>query len=111
VLKFDHDYRDNTAIQLASNVSVGGTTMQEFEDRFTEKGQVTIPQEIRRLLGLHAGDVVRFEVVGEEVRIRRATSKLLSGFGVVTPKQRPEDFHSPREAFEKGVAEEVVSET
>ena len=27
--------------------------MQEFESTVTEKGQVTIPIEIRRLMGLH----------------------------------------------------------
>src|SRR5579864_6902469 len=89
---------------------LGGTRMQEFEARLTEKGQIIIPQEIRRLLGLHPGDVVHFEVLGEEVRIKRAGSKLLAGFGSVTPKQRPEDFCRIREEFEKGVAEEVVSE-
>ena len=84
--------------------------MQEFETRLTEKGQVTIPQEIRRLIGLQPHDMVRFEVVGEEVRLRRAASKLLAGFGAVTPQHRPEDFRNTREEFEKGVAKEVVSE-
>ena len=84
--------------------------MQEFEARLTEKGQVTIPQEIRRSLGLQTDDVVRFEVIGEEVRIIGATSKLLAGFGSVAPKRRPEDFHSIREEVEKGIAEEVASE-
>jgi hypothetical protein len=54
--------------------------------------------------------MVRFEVVGGEVRIRRATSKLLAGFGAVTPQHQPEDFQSIREEFEKGVAEEASSE-
>ncbi len=84
--------------------------MQEFETRLTEKGQVTIPLEIRRLLGLQPHDMIRFEVVGEEVRIKRATSKLLAGFGAVTPKQRPEDFRSICEKVEKEIAENVVSE-
>jgi AbrB family looped-hinge helix DNA binding protein len=84
--------------------------MQEFETRLTEKGQVTIPHEIRRLIGLQPHDTVRFEVVGGEVRIRRATSKLLAGFGAVTPQYQPEDFRSIREEFEKGVAKEVISE-
>jgi antitoxin PrlF len=85
-------------------------TMQEFETRLTEKGQVTIPLEIRRLIGLQPRDMIRFEVVGGEVRIRRAASKLLAGFGAVSPQNQPEDFPSIREEFEKGVAEETVSE-
>lgn len=36
--------------------------MKEFETTFTKKGEVTIPQEIRNLMGLHPGDKVRFEV-------------------------------------------------
>jgi len=84
--------------------------MREFETTLTEKGQVTIPLEIRRILGLRPRDRVRFEVEGEVVKIRQASSKLLQGYGAVTPRNRPEDFQELREEFEKGVAKEVVSE-
>jgi antitoxin PrlF len=84
--------------------------MQEFETTVTEKGQVTIPQEIRRIMGLHPRDKVRFEVEGGVVKISRASSKLLQWFGSVTPRNKPEDFQKVREEFEKGVAEEVASE-
>ncbi len=84
--------------------------MQEFETTVTEKGQVTIPQEIRRMMGLRPHDKVAFEVEGDVVRIRRASSKLLQGYGAVTPRKRPEDFKELRENFEKGVAEDVDSE-
>jgi antitoxin PrlF len=84
--------------------------MQEFETTLTEKGQVTIPVEIRRIMGLRPHDRVRFEVEGKVIKIERASSKLLEGFGGVAPKKRPEDFRKLREEFEKGVAEEVVSE-
>ena len=84
--------------------------MQEYETSVTEKGQVTIPQDIRRLLGIQPLDRVRFEVEGDVVKISRAESKLLKWYGSVTPKNRPEDFKKIREEVEKGVAEEVVSE-
>jgi antitoxin PrlF len=84
--------------------------MQEFETTVTEKGQVTIPQEIRRLMGLHPRDKVTFEIDGDTVKIRRASSKLLQGYGAVAPKQKPEDFRKLRENFEKGVAEDADSE-
>jgi AbrB family looped-hinge helix DNA binding protein len=38
----------------------------------TSKGQVTIPLEIRQTLGLLPGTRVRFDVVGDSVRIRKA---------------------------------------
>jgi AbrB family looped-hinge helix DNA binding protein len=40
--------------------------------RITAKGQVTIPQEIRRRLGLLADTEVQFRVVGKAVEIRKA---------------------------------------
>jgi len=84
--------------------------MQQFETTVTEKGQVTIPLEIRRLMGLHPHDKVAFEMEGDVVKIRRASSKLLQGYGAVTPKNKPEHLRELRESFEKGVAEEVTSE-
>lgn len=87
--------------------------MHEFETAITEKGQVTIPQEIRRKMGLQPRDKVRFEIVNDVVQLKRASSKLLSGFGAVSPvagTDKPEGLQAERDAFEKGVAREVVSE-
>lgn len=84
--------------------------MQEFEAIVTENGQVTIPVKIRRMMGLRPGDRVRFQVEGNVIRIERASSKLLAGFGAVSPIKRPEDYRKLREGFEKEVAEDVVSE-
>ena len=84
--------------------------MQEFESTVTEKGQVTIPQAIRRTIGLQPRDKVSFEVEGEVVKIRRVSSKLLQGFGAVTPRNKPEELSETQKEFQEGVAEEVVSE-
>jgi antitoxin PrlF len=84
--------------------------MQEFETTLTEKGQVTIPQEIRRILGLHPKDKVRFEVNGEVVRIKQASSKLLQAFGAVKPMQKPEHFQEIRGKCEESIVREAVSE-
>jgi len=40
----------------------------------------------------------------------KPSSTLLAGYGAVSPKNRPEDFHAMREAFEQAVAEEVIAE-
>ena len=39
--------------------------------RVTQKGQVTIPVAVRKVLGVKVGDVVRFEIQGGEVLVRR----------------------------------------
>ena len=85
--------------------------MRESETTLTKKGQVTIPQEIRSRLGLKPRDKVVFEVEGEEVKLRPAKSKVLRGFGAVTPRKMPEDFRELRDEFEKGVAKEVLDES
>ena len=42
--------------------------------RVTSKGQVTIPQEVRRRLGIEPGSEVDFQVVNGDVRlVRRST--------------------------------------
>lgn len=40
--------------------------------KITAKGQVTIPIEIRRKLGLQPNSEVEFEIAGNAVRIRKA---------------------------------------
>jgi antitoxin PrlF len=85
----------------------GGITMPELETTVTQKGQVTIPAEVRKALGLKPRDKVTFELEGEVARIKRAPSKIGRWYGAVTPIERPEDFRKIREEFEEGVAEEA----
>jgi AbrB family looped-hinge helix DNA binding protein len=47
--------------------------------RMTQKGQVTIPQGIRKRLGLLPYVEVEFDVVGDSVRIRKAKGKRSRG--------------------------------
>jgi AbrB family looped-hinge helix DNA binding protein len=44
-----------------------------FQSRITSKGQVTVPVEIRRKLGLRRGDNVEFRDKGTEAVITRST--------------------------------------
>ena len=48
----------------------------------TSKGQVTIPAEVRRRLGLHPGDHVGFIVDGDEVRLVRKERRIEAAFGI-----------------------------
>ena len=52
----------------------------------TSKGQVTIPLDVRRKLGIRKGSKVEFTVVGDHVEMRIATrpiAVLKSGFGLL----------------------------
>jgi antitoxin PrlF len=43
--------------------------------RITSKGQITVPHEIRRALGVRAGDKLLFEKDGGGVRVRPVRTK------------------------------------
>lgn len=63
----------------------------------TSKGQVTIPKEVRRELGIRQGSRVAFRVSKgkAELRVlRREPGKAVSGFGMVKVRHRhlPADF-------------------
>ena len=84
--------------------------MRELETRLTQKGQVTIPAEVRARLGLKPKDVVRFEIEGDVVKLKPATSRLLEGYGAVVPGHKPENWKKVRTAVEQEMAEEAIAE-
>jgi AbrB family looped-hinge helix DNA binding protein len=57
------------------------------QSKITSKGQITVPIEVRRMLGVKAGDRLLFESDGEGVRIRpiRSPSLLSKYRGIGTP--------------------------
>lgn len=89
---------------------VRGTTIGELETRLTRKGQVTIPVEIRSRLGIKPKDMIRFEIDGDVIRLKPAPSKLLEGYGAVSPRKKPEDWKKVRVEVEQAIAQEVATE-
>lgn len=51
----------------------------------TTKGQVTIPIEVRRALGLEPNDKVEFVLEGDEARLRKRTSRVRDLAGSLPP--------------------------
>ena len=41
--------------------------------KLTTKFQTTVPTQVRKVLHLQAGDMVGFEIAGNDVRLKRAT--------------------------------------
>ncbi len=66
--------------------------MGETMTTMTKKGQVTIPAEVRKLLGVKPKDKVSFRIEHGEVKLARAASTLEAAYGAVQPLKRPEDF-------------------
>ncbi len=42
----------------------------QAQAKLTSKGQITVPHEVRRFMGVRAGDRLLFETDGESVRVR-----------------------------------------
>lgn len=74
----------------------------------TTKGQVTIPVEIRRLLGVKPQDKVVFRITDGKVELRPSKMTLESTFGAVTPQNRPEDFKRLRDVAIQEHAQNVI---
>lgn len=65
--------------------------MREITTTLTQRSQVTVPAEVRRLLGLKPRDKVTFTIAEGEVRLKPVAYSLESAYGSV-PSRRPEDF-------------------
>lgn len=66
--------------------------MNEFTATVTQRAQVTIPAQVRRVLGIGPRDKVAFTIEDDAVRLRPAALTLESVFGSIRPSEQPEDF-------------------
>jgi len=76
----------------------------------TSKGQVTIPKEIRDILGLKVHDRVNFIERNGEIVIKPLKGNILDLKGSVKPKKRPENFEKIRKMTRKIIAENATRE-
>lgn len=76
----------------------------------TQKGQVTIPVEIRRLLGIKPNDRLVFHVEDERIYLMPEKETLESAYGAVAPLQRPEDFQVLRKQAIEDHVEQTIEE-
>ena len=82
--------------------------MEERLTVMTRKGQITIPAEIRRALGLKEGDKVAISLPDPrtgEVHLHPVRSVAEMTFGALSPRKRPEDFRELRETFKEEIVE------
>jgi antitoxin PrlF len=81
-----------------------------LQSRMTSKGQVTIPAELRRELGLEPGDRVEFVRDNGSIQVRKAESIVRKLAGSVTPPPGRENWtwEEIREFTEREVAKDVL---
>ncbi len=85
--------------------------MKQITATITQRNQVTIPVEVRRLLGLKPGDNVSFTIEdGRKVGLAAASFSLESVYGSVKPSKSPEDFDEVARSARDAKAEETARE-
>jgi AbrB family looped-hinge helix DNA binding protein len=70
--------------------------MRQYLTRVGPKGQVTLPVEVRRELGISPKDNVYIEVAGDRAMVRRAISSVMELKGSIRPlkkKLTPRQVH------------------
>jgi AbrB family looped-hinge helix DNA binding protein len=86
-------------------------TVAESVRTVTRKGQVTVPIEIRRALGIKEGDKIAFELETNGARFKRRVSYVESTAGIVKSKRRPLTAEQLRESAENAIAADLVERT
>jgi AbrB family looped-hinge helix DNA binding protein len=82
--------------------------MREHLTRVTRKGQITVPAEVRRALGLREGDSVAVLLEDGQARIERRASVVARTAGMVTTARPALSPAEEREEFERGVARDAL---
>jgi len=85
--------------------------MRELVSTITTKGQVTIPVEIRRLLGVAPHDKIAFLVEQDQVRLAARRSVVERTAGALKSRKPPLAAEKLRMAAERAIAEEAVERT
>lgn len=88
--------------------------MKELVTTLTSKGQLTVPAEVRRMLGLKQGDKVVFQLEGQEVKLAPAGSRLEAGYQSIPALNEPKTWREIEaivaderaEAYRRSIREE-----
>ena len=83
--------------------------MREHLTRVTRKGQITVPVEIRRALGLQEGDNVAVVLEDGRATLERRPSVVARTAGIFKSGRPPLSPEQEQEEFERGVADDVRS--
>lgn len=84
--------------------------MKEIVTTITQRSQVTIPAEVRRVLGVKPRDKVAFTIEDGGVRLASAPFSLESAYGSVKPVEKPENFDRISRTVKEAKAKKTVRE-
>lgn len=93
---------------IQGSTSTHNSDMHESVTNMTRKGQVTLPADVRRQLGLTQHDRFAVAIISRtEIRLRRKHSAAHATFGVVPSIGKTADLDALRSGFEAAAGREV----
>lgn len=92
-------------------VQANNTNSVEFESSVSPKGQITLPIEFRKRLGVNAKDKVVLRLENNEIKVVPARSKVDALFGSVPPLPTSKTLAEMREIYQEEQAQKFVQPT
>jgi AbrB family looped-hinge helix DNA binding protein len=77
----------------------------------TKKGQVTIPKEIRNILGIKEHDKVMFFKKDGDIIVKHVKGDVFDLRGSLKSLTKPNDFEKIRSITRKSVAKKIIEES
>ncbi len=87
-----------------------GKTVKEFLSSVSEKGQVTIPKEMREALGVKPKDKVAFKLEGKEIKVVPLGSLIEASFQAVPALKKSISLEEMTELAVEEHAQHVAQE-
>lgn len=81
-----------------------------YQSTVTTKGQVTIPAEIRKALGLKPGDRVSFGLEDHGIRVEPAKGSVRAGYGAAKLTRKFKSIKQLRKETREWVSEQALKE-
>ena len=102
------DWYDSAMQVSPTSKGQSPNTQTEYQRRLTPKGGVTLPVEIRRMLGVEPRGEVRFRIHDDIVELLPPAMTFEETFGSVKVGKQPLDFKKVREIAIEDHVQKVV---
>jgi antitoxin PrlF len=93
---------------MRTSITFQEEAMRQPESTVTRKGQVTVPIQIRKALGIKSGDKISFVLEDGTARLERRGSVTDRTAGLFRSTEPARSAEQLREAAEQAIADEVV---
>lgn len=83
---------------------------KQFDTTITQRGQVTLPAEVRRVLGVKPQEKVTFQIEGNEVRVVPSQFTVESVRGSIPPLKEPKSLEQIYQEAGNEYAQHVIDQ-